>query len=468
MHKECIRTSGPRRRKRSGFPKTDLRYWRETIHKPVFQQSGRKIEAKNWAASFQYRGERKTLSLGTDQKEAAASRARDIYVHLQANGWESTMANPKLASFRPEMAPKTDLTVGEFLELVREQSDLDEKTVKGYARALRRIVSELEGIDGGKEKFDYHSGGHAAWQERVDSVRLSRLTPERIQKWKKAFLARAKRDPISQRRAKVSVNSALRLARSLFSQKKVLRHLGNIELPEPLPFANLTFEKEPSLEYKSTIDVRELIGKAQEELAQSAPELFKAFLLAVMVGLRRKEIDLLEWSAFRWSDGSIAIEPTEFFAAKSEKSYGQVTVDPEIMEIFRGYRARATSDFVIESTREPKPGARYQYWRCEKEFDRLTRWLREKGIRAYKPLHTLRKEFGSLINAEHGVHAASQALRHADIRVTSKYYLDNRRRVTTGLGHLLAVPGNVVRIEAGGVEPPNVPQKESPRSSAVT
>jgi hypothetical protein len=102
---------------------------------------------------------------------------------------------------------------------------------------------------------------------------LSRITPERIQEWKKAFLAKGKQDPISQRRAKVTVNSFLRQARSLFSRKKVLRHLGNIELPEPLPFANLTFEREPSLEYKSTIDVRELIAQAQGELAQSAPEL---------------------------------------------------------------------------------------------------------------------------------------------------------------------------------------------------
>jgi integrase len=332
---------------------------------------------------------------------------------------------------------------------VRKQSDLSDSTVNSYARALRRIASDLEGIECGSQKFDYQSGGYSEWVQKVNAIRLSEITPARIQEWKKSFLTKAKQDPISQRRAKVTVNSFLRQARSLFSPKKVLRHLGNVELPEPLPFANLTSEREPSLEYKSTIDVRDLIAQAQEDLAQDEPELFKAFLLAVMVGLRRKEIDLLEWSAFQWNEGSIAIEPTEFFEAKSEKSYGRVAVDPEIMEIFRGYRAKASGDFVIESAREPKPNARYQYWRCEKEFDRLVRWLREKGVRANKPLHTLRKEFGSLINAEHGVHAASQALRHADIRVTSKYYVDNRRRVTPGLGHLLVAPGNVVRNDSG-------------------
>jgi hypothetical protein len=40
-------------------------------------------------------------------------------------------------------------------------------------------------------------------------------------------------------------------------------------------------------------------------------------------------------------------------------------------------------------------------------------------------------------NAIHGIHAASRALRHADIRVTNEYYTDSRARVTPGMGHLL-------------------------------
>jgi integrase len=33
------------------------------------------------------------------------------------------------------------------------------------------------------------------------------------------------------------------------------------------------------------------------------------FLLAVAAGLRRKEIDLLEWSPFRWEENVIRIQP---------------------------------------------------------------------------------------------------------------------------------------------------------------
>jgi hypothetical protein len=40
-------------------------------------------------------------------------------------------------------------------------------------------------------------------------------------------------------------------------------------------------------------------------------------------------------------------------------------------------------------------------------FERLTAWLRKKGVKANKPLHALRKEFGSQICAVHGIHAAA-------------------------------------------------------------
>ena len=36
-----------------------------------------------------------------------------------------------------------------------------------------------------------------------------------------------------------------------------------------------------------------------------------------------------------------------------------------------------------------------------------------------------------------GIFAASRALRHADIRITSQYYTDKKVRITTGLDVLL-------------------------------
>lgn len=74
---------------------------------------------------------------------------------------------------------------------------------------------------------------------------------------------------------------------------------------------------------------------------------------------------------------------------------------------------------------------------CQKIFERLTAWLRKQGIKAAHPLHEMRKEFGSLINAEHGIHAASRALRYTDISITNLFYTDARKRALPGLGPLL-------------------------------
>ena len=54
-----------------------------------------------------------------------------------------------------------------------------------------------------------------------------------------------------------------------------------------------------------------------------------------MAGLRRNEIDKLEWSRFNWAAGMINVTPTEFFRTKSEDSARSVWMPPEMLEIFR-------------------------------------------------------------------------------------------------------------------------------------
>jgi len=66
-----------------------------------------------------------------------------------------------------------------------------------------------------------------------------------------------------------------------------------------------------------------------------------------------------------------------------------------------------------------------------------------KGVTAVKPLHELRKEFGSQLCAKYGIYAASRMLRLADIAITAQHYLDQKERVTFGMS-LLAMPENVV------------------------
>jgi integrase len=231
----------------------------------------------------------------------------------------------------------------------------------------------------------------------------------------------------------------MRQAKSLFSQK-VLKHV-RLALPDALPFTGVNFERRQDMRYRSGFDVEELIQAAQKELP---PEQLKVFLLATMAGLRRNEIDKLEWRAFHWDRRFIRIEATPYFQPKSEDSVGDVEVDPELLRVFRGFKARASGEFVIESDVDARVGTTYSHYRCQKHFEALTEWLRAKRVPGNKPLHTLRKEFGSQICNKFGIYLASQALRHADIAITSQHYLDKKRRVTLGLGNLLKTPKNIV------------------------
>ena len=413
-----------------GVSKTNLDYWLERVCKPTYARDGQTFESPNWAVEIQHRGKRHKWSLHTANKAAAAARAKEIYLFVAANGWGKTFEK-----FRPELAAKKpNVTVGEFLDEVRATADVSAQTIADYARALRKIVADLTGLDDTLEKYDYRTGGYQSWLAQVEAVKLAWITPQRVQVWKRAFLAKAEPDPLSQRQAKVSVNSFLRRARSLFS-RKITHHL-RVELPDPLPFSDVSFEPRQSLKYRSSIDVQKLITCAKAELSESEPECYKIFLLAVMVGLRRGEIDLLEWGSFRRD--TVRIEPTEYFSPKSEDSIGEIPVDPELLEIFRSYRARRPRDrFVIRAPGVPRPRATVHY-RCQQHFARLTAWLRKKGVKENKPIHVLRKEFGSQINAVHGIHAASRALRHADIATTTEFYADSQARVRLGWGHLLS------------------------------
>jgi integrase len=334
-------------------------------------------------------GGQKKTTLGTPIKHVAAERARDFYLTLTEAGWDEAFRQLK-----PEIVRRDRSTIGDFVAELEAKADIEPKTLAGYCVALRKIVSDAFGIDGGRDKYDYRSGGRQRWLERVHAVRLGDVTPAVVQKWKRDFLARAGGDPVRRRAAAISVNSFLRRAKSLFAPRAT-KHLS-IPLPSPLPFEGVSFEKRQSTRYRSTINVEELTRAAREELAPNDELAFLVFLLALGAGLRRMEIDRLEWSAFLWDKNMIRIEQTQHLRLKTEHSIGDVRVDREFMEIFRGHFAKATSTFVIESPNLPRKRATFENYRAQAVFERLSEWLRDKGVTAKKPIHELRKEFGSM------------------------------------------------------------------------
>jgi integrase len=427
---------------KSELPKTDVRYWQERIVKHSRLVDGTKHEDSEYSVRIAYADRRDRFQLGTANKYEAARKARSIYQRLVAVGWEMT-----LVEFKPAKAVKpkrSNATIGDFLAALRSLHASRVKTIESYAIALRKIAADISGIPSGGRGGNPEN--HQLWRKKVESLPLASLTPARIQTWKESFLVRAGADPVKQRAARVSVTSFLCRARSLFAPR-MIEQLEDITLPNPLPFAGIRLEKRSMPRYQSTFDVIRLVQAAQEELSQAEPEQYKVFILAVMTGLRRNELDKLLWSAFQWHAGKISIAATEFFHPKSDDSVRDIPLPPEVMELFSGYHKKTQSPFVIESRVSPDMGKLYDHYRCNAIFEKLIAWLRSKGVKTRNPLHTLRKEYGSLITASYGVHAASQLLGHADITTTVQHYVETKGRAVVSLGSILKAPDNIVAFD---------------------
>ena len=386
---------------------------------------------------MQHGGRREVFNLGTTNKTVASINAKNIYLSLKAEGWEST-----LNKFKASVQHKGKIcTIGEFLDVVKDRVSTSPETFENYAVSFRKIVGDIMGINGGNYKYDYRGGGRNKWLANVHAVRMDKITPGKVQKWKQTFIRKAGSDPVKQKAARISVNSFIRCSKSLFSPKKILPFIKDeILLPDTLPFNGIEKEKESNTKYRSEIDPELLLVAAQRELSHEFPEQYKIFLLCLLGGLRKEEVDKLLWSQINFNQRIIRIEATKFFHPKTESSEDDVHIDLELIDILRSFKSKATDQFVIESPNSARPEATYRHYRCHKEFNSLNTWLRSKGITVQKPLHSLRKEFGSLINEKYGLYAAKEALRHSDIGITARHYIDQKQRVSVGLGPLLKEP----------------------------
>jgi integrase len=409
------------------------------------------VSDETYSIKLAFDKRREQFNTGEKEKSAASVVAAEIYRSLDRLGWDAT-----LKEYKPGKLDRTDAangiilepTVGDFIAAVGRLSEVRPYTLGCYSRSFRHIVADVVKIKGDESRFDYVNGGAGRWRELVDAVKLVALTPLKIQAWKMAFVARGESNQQSERTSKVSVNSIMRQAKSLFSDKRGVLSLVRdlMRLPSPLPFDGVGFYENQSMRYQSKIDAGELLTGARDELAMSDPEAFKMMVLALCCGLRRNEIDKLAWRQVDLAKGVIRIETTRWFRAKSEDSLGEVDLDPELVVLMRGWKAKAVGEFVVQGEVQPRLGKGYSHYRAFRVAERLAEWLRGKGLEDRKALHTLRKEFGSLVAEEHGIYAASRALRHADIQVTAKHYLDKKQRISIGLGRLLA-PANVVAAD---------------------
>ena len=445
---ETGQRTGQEQKRKTKLPKTHQDYWFSRLRKRSYASADGKgvVEIPTWQVRLFHAGKEGWFNLGTANQAQGAAKARDIYLCLKANGWDATVAK-----FKPDsdVAPRLNLSVGDFLDSVSGTGYLRLRTFLNYQNCFRTIIAEVFGVKTDESKFDYRNGGNKKWAARIDAIRLERVSPARIAAWQQRRVKDAGHSPVAIASAQRTANSYVRCARSLFS-RDILKRLKNVKLPSPLPFDGLELFPSGSVKYKSKINVQTLIAAAKAELKGTDSEAYKVFLLGLFAGMRRAEIDLAEWDMVDWQNGVIKLDATQWLRLKTADSAGEITIDPEVLAELKAFMPDGKTAFIIGSVvtwmngkkklthvRKPRNDSARAYYRCAPVFDRLTEWLRGKGVKANKPLHEMRKEIGAQIATEHGIYAASRFLRHSDITTTARHYADHKARISVGLGRFL-------------------------------
>ena len=91
--------------------------------------------------------------------------------------------------------------------------------------------------------------------------------------------------------------------------------LQSVKLPAVLPFDGVELEPRTDTKfYGAGVEPMSLMRAAVNELTGDRIEELKAFLLGLTLGLRRREIDLLEWHSFDFVAGISSLLCADRFA----------------------------------------------------------------------------------------------------------------------------------------------------------
>lgn len=402
---------------------------KEKIRKSTGTYYGRTSHVPCFVIRIKHGRHRKHFHLKGGLEESAAM-AKEILDRLRLDGWAKVVER-----YRPNDGKKvSDLTVGEYLEVLAQHCELTPETLEDYSRCLRRIVGEVMNLKHtGSEKYT-GGRGHSRWRNTVDKLPLDQVTPSAIVRWRTKYVRDRVAAGKKQECVEHTANSMIRNARSLFS-KRLLQQLKlavpALSLPSPLPFDGVLLLKEHESDffYHSTIDASELIRKAFVELHG---EDLVIFVLAIGGGLRRKEIDNLEWSRVNMANRTITVMKPRNGRLKTGSSCGVVLLEKRFMDVLEQHARRGRNGYVLCPDRPAQPRTKIRSYRCKKELNRVLGWLRQNGVtETDKPLHAMRKEFGSNICKHKGIYAASASLRHSTIALTAKYYAHRQAEETS-------------------------------------
>jgi DNA-binding NarL/FixJ family response regulator len=92
-------------RPRPNISKQEPQYWRKRLFKGRYTYKGKQFEARNWSVKVQHLGKRKTFSLQSGRRGAAAAEACELYRALRRQGWKAPIVQGGLKPVPTDLQP---------------------------------------------------------------------------------------------------------------------------------------------------------------------------------------------------------------------------------------------------------------------------------------------------------------------------------------------------------------------------
>ncbi len=409
-------------------------YWRAKLFRNSYRdREGKTVEIPEYYVRMRRDGVTKRVRLHTSEKERAAEEALKLAHRLESDGWHAVTSGQARLPASP--------TIDEFCEAYVKAAEGMQRAPRAisvitYVRSLKQLCA-LAGVKQIRE-LDRNTIGKAGDAYRAQARKGGR-----------------KESAITNTFAKI-----LRNAAACFSDKarEVLERNGlKLENPfdgversqeikryEPLKpevidlvmaDAPLLLAGNPDAKDPTTTAFAKEHKKAHGKLPQwrdidfrnPHPDAYAALLLAYGAGLRANEIDKARWDWIKEEGHSCFIQiPDEQGDFRPKGGEGRlVRIQREVLDALVKSRNTA-SPYIIGGNEPSGKAASGLAYRSPDTFRKINLWLRDRGVEKGKarghPLHTLRKQYGSVIATQHGLFHAQHLLGHKSPVVTSKYY----------------------------------------------
>lgn len=333
---------------------------------------------------FQIRKRQYLWCTGTSDKATARKRGQEYRTRVESDQFD------RLAGWKNH---ESHLTIEEALNRYRESAThIKPNTALQNDRCLRCFCLET---------------GVALTSP------ITALTDETVWKFERIRLANVtERDAAGEGRARRTIQSTVRQARSVFARPLLSRKVYGPVPPSLTGFLQASLGKAPKVRFippdSTVIDATFAALPALRERDMSA---HVAFLLAATCGLRKGEIGHARWSWIDEGRGVINIRVEDDFTPKSGEAR-IVAMDPDVLRQILETR-RTAEPYIIPGTHSERTKA---------VFHRLNAWLAKHGWKQLKKTHELRKYFGSQVATQAGLYAAQRILGHATPGVTNDSY----------------------------------------------